>query len=108
MALVGKPVTPEEIKKTCYTSIESINPSSINWDQVIGQGTYGIILGVIQDDDWVIKIANKKNSCTTLKHEYTFHNDAFLAYQLKDIYIYTLYARIYFTFCKCSFAYSWE
>ena len=79
MALVGKPVTPEEIKKTCYTSIESVNPSSINWDQVIGQGTYGIILGVIQDDDWVIKIANKKNSCMTLKHEYTFHNDAFLA-----------------------------
>ena len=79
MALVGTPVSLEEIKKTCFSSIESINPSSIDWTKVIGQGTYGIILGIIQDSKYVIKIANKKTSCSTLNHEYTLHQSALSA-----------------------------
>ena len=58
LALTG-PVTKEQIKSTCYYNIESSTPSTIDWDNVIGQGTYGIILGTIIDDNWVVKIANK-------------------------------------------------
>ena len=69
-------VTKELIKRVCYNKIESIVPSSIDWDNVIGQGTYGIILGTIIDDDWVVKVANKKGSCDMMNHEYTLHNMA--------------------------------
>lgn len=78
LALTG-PVTKEQIKSTCYYNIEASTPSTINWDNVIGQGTYGIILGTIIDDKWVVKIANKKGSCTSMDHEHKLHESAFNA-----------------------------
>ena len=72
----GTPVDLATIKKTCYFNIESKTPSTIDWTNMIGQGTYGIILGTIIDDDWVVKVANKKDSCTVMDHEYNFHREA--------------------------------
>jgi len=78
LALTG-PVTKEQIKSTCYYNIEASTPSTIDWDNVIGQGTYGIILGTIIEDNWVVKIANKKGSCTSMDHEHKLHESAFNA-----------------------------
>ena len=69
-------VTQEAIQKLCYHKIEAVVPSSIAWDNVIGQGTYGIILGTIHEPNWVVKVANHTKQCRVMDHEYTLHENA--------------------------------
>jgi hypothetical protein len=76
LSLTSGIVTKEIIRSTCYDKIESQVPSSINWDNVIGQGTYGIILGTIVDPNWVVKVANKTQGCSVMDHEHTLHENA--------------------------------
>lgn len=80
MAVSGTPVTGNAIKKTCYQAIESKTPSTIDWSTVVGQGTYGIILGtVVEPHRWVVKVANCKGSCETMDHEFMLHQAALRA-----------------------------
>jgi len=69
-------VTQDAIRKLCHNKIEASVPSSINWDNVIGQGTYGIILGTIHEPNWVVKVANHTKQCTVMDHEYRLHENA--------------------------------
>ena len=73
MALAtSAPISLDKLKTNCYQLIEAKTPSTINWDNVIGVGTYGLILGtIVEPEKFVVKIANKKSTCTTQSHEVT-------------------------------------
>jgi len=73
----NQPVKLQDLKKKCYGAVESIAPSSINWSKTIGEGTYGLILPtVLEPKKWVVKIADKTGSCTTMDHEKNLQNSA--------------------------------
>ena len=76
------PVNLETLKGKCYPIIESVAPSSIKWDNLVGSGTYGLILGtIVEPDKWVVKVADKTTSCTTMNHEINLHKSAIDALQ---------------------------
>ena len=73
----NQPVKLQDLKKKCYRAVESTTPSSINWDKTIGEGTYGLILPTIHEPNkWVVKIADKTGSCTTMDHEKNLQHSA--------------------------------
>jgi hypothetical protein len=82
MALKNRPITKEEIKSKCYWVIEAETPSTINWDDIIGQGTYGIILGTIHEENMVVKVANKTSNCNEINHEFILHEKALESLQI--------------------------
>ena len=72
-----EPIKLKDLIKTCYFPVESAVPSTINWKRVIGTGTYGLILPtLIEPLKWVVKIANKSASCTTMDHEKNLQQSA--------------------------------
>lgn len=76
------PVNLETLKGKCSPIIESIAPSTINWDNLVGSGTYGLILGtIVEPHKWVVKVADKTTSCTTMNHEINLHKSAIDALQ---------------------------
>lgn len=78
LASINSKVVTQDQFNICRSGIETHADIPINWDDVIGQGTYGIILGT-NEDEWVVKVANKKGQCRTMDHEYKLHNDANIA-----------------------------
>ena len=73
-----KPVDLSTLKRKCMPIIETNAPSSVNWENLVGSGTYGLILGtIIEPDKMVVKIADKTTSCTTMDHEINLHKSAF-------------------------------
>jgi hypothetical protein len=79
-------VTQEAIKKLCYHKIEAAVPSSIDWDNVIGQGTYGIILGTIHEPNWVVKVANHTKQCAVMDHEHDKNLERFQIAQIDALF----------------------
>jgi hypothetical protein len=82
MKIAEGPVDLASLKKQCYPIIEPLAPSTINWGNLIGSGTYGLILGtIVEPDKWVVKVADKTTSCTTMNHEINLHESAIKALQ---------------------------
>jgi len=82
MKIAEGPVVLSSLKRKCYPIIEPVAPSTINWENLIGSGTYGLILGtIVEPAKWVVKVADKTTSCTTMNHEINLHKSAIDALQ---------------------------
>ena len=77
MKIAEGPVELSSLRSKCEPIIEPAAPSTINWNNLVGSGTYGLILGtIVEPDKWVVKVADKTTSCTTMNHEKNLHQSA--------------------------------
>ena len=82
MKIAEGPVELSSLRQKCEPIIEPVAPSTINWNNLVGSGTYGLILGtIVEPDKWVVKVADKTTSCTTMNHEIHLHQSAIDALQ---------------------------
>ena len=82
MKIAEGPVELSSLRSKCEPIIEPVAPSTINWNNLVGSGTYGLILGtIVEPDKYVVKVADKTTSCTTMNHEIHLHQSAIEALQ---------------------------